>query len=279
MEIDKLLVKLDDTIIDALPASEKFDKTFLKGLSGKAAFRARAEARFTDSEPRFAVRGRAEDLTISNNKLPNAIRNTSIDFQCNNNGFKVDRLAGDYANGSFHLTYEQTGLFDRTAWKTSGGLKQFEYDHEVSMALSSNCKKFCHDFSPAGLFDLQFSANSDGEKRITSQITDMAFSFHRFPYQVEHCVGDVRWIGDVLDFNMQSIEQGQLLTFSGKVDKPGPEATYRFDFGTDGRLPIDEKLIRCLQKYPNMEQVVRDCLLYTSPSPRDQRGTRMPSSA
>ena len=25
--------------------------------------------------------------------------------------------------------------------------------------------------------------------------------------------------------------------------------------------------------------VVRDCLLYTSPSPRDQRGSRMPSSA
>ena len=26
-------------------------------------------------------------------------------------------------------------------------------------------------------------------------------------------------------------------------------------------------------------QLVKDCLLYTSPSPRDQRGSRMPSSA
>ena len=26
-------------------------------------------------------------------------------------------------------------------------------------------------------------------------------------------------------------------------------------------------------------KVARDCLLYTSPSPRDQRGSRMPSSA
>ena len=29
----------------------------------------------------------------------------------------------------------------------------------------------------------------------------------------------------------------------------------------------------------NMLDVERDCLLYTSPSPRDQRGSRMPSSA
>ena len=26
-------------------------------------------------------------------------------------------------------------------------------------------------------------------------------------------------------------------------------------------------------------QMIKDCLLYTSPSPRDQRGSRMPSSA
>ena len=29
----------------------------------------------------------------------------------------------------------------------------------------------------------------------------------------------------------------------------------------------------------NVKTEVRDCLLYTSPSPRDQRGSRMPSSA
>ena len=29
----------------------------------------------------------------------------------------------------------------------------------------------------------------------------------------------------------------------------------------------------------NLTLQVKDCLLYTSPSPRDQRGSRMPSSA
>ena len=29
----------------------------------------------------------------------------------------------------------------------------------------------------------------------------------------------------------------------------------------------------------NNDDIINDCLLYTSPSPRDQRGSRMPSSA
>ena len=33
------------------------------------------------------------------------------------------------------------------------------------------------------------------------------------------------------------------------------------------------------KKYPNLKIVVNDCLLYTSPSPRDERLSRMPSSA
>ena len=33
-----------------------------------------------------------------------------------------------------------------------------------------------------------------------------------------------------------------------------------------------------MEKYPNWQEI-NICLLYTSPSPRDQRGYRMPSSA
>ena len=38
----------------------------------------------------------------------------------------------------------------------------------------------------------------------------------------------------------------------------------------------DPQLVRDMER---LEQVRKSCLLYTSPSPRDQRGSRMPSSA
>ena len=42
---------------------------------------------------------------------------------------------------------------------------------------------------------------------------------------------------------------------------------------------IDEDRITRLWQIPIRETQNEDCLLYTSPSPRDQRGSRMPSSA
>ena len=43
-------------------------------------------------------------------------------------------------------------------------------------------------------------------------------------------------------------------------------------FDTDGNKRTSEITVGARQK-------AADCLLYTSPSPRDQRGSRMPSSA
>jgi len=42
---------------------------------------------------------------------------------------------------------------------------------------------------------------------------------------------------------------------------------------------IEEKLIEYNRNKKNIIALNEDCLLYTSPSPRDQRGSRMPSSA
>ena len=46
------------------------------------------------------------------------------------------------------------------------------------------------------------------------------------------------------------------------------------------RAYVDEEPgLRPFYKYEPKYAKLKDCLLYTSPSPRDQRGSRMPSSA
>ena len=64
--------------------------------------------------------------------------------------------------------------------------------------------------------------------------------------------------------------RGRLTLEHGIVETPVfmPVGTY----GTvKGMLPRDIEEIQA--------QIILGCLLYTSPSPRDQRGSRMPSSA
>ena len=51
---------------------------------------------------------------------------------------------------------------------------------------------------------------------------------------------------------------------------------------SDIRMPgIDgiDLLSRLNENYPNLPVIITTCLLYTSPSPRDKRQSRMPSSA
>ena len=70
----------------------------------------------------------------------------------------------------------------------------------------------------------------------------------------------------------------------------GPRAPRTYDIGKPGALPnrLDIPLIErggylLVPGWVNGQEVgtmlIDTCLLYTSPSPRDQRGSRMPSSA
>ena len=55
------------------------------------------------------------------------------------------------------------------------------------------------------------------------------------------------------------------------------------DWIKEGLVKVNEKVIKSNYKVKMNDQIIvtekEVCLLYTSPSPRDQRGSRMPSSA
>ena len=73
----------------------------------------------------------------------------------------------------------------------------------------------------------------------------------------------------VVDRNNQPSDQDELENDDQQDSDP-----YKADFDTDPQLTFaiwDDFVDRASQYY--------HCLLYTSPSPRDQRGSRMPSSA
>ena len=71
------------------------------------------------------------------------------------------------------------------------------------------------------------------------------------------------------DFTMEILEE--FLELYYKKLKPGGTCIVWFD------IEKISYLIEMMKKYKFKQ--VNVCLLYTSPSPRDQRGSRMPSSA
>ena len=83
---------------------------------------------------------------------------------------------------------------------------------------------------------------------------------------------------------------GEILQVARKVDQAGGEkatpwksvTTYNnfYEFGTDKADPAQRASTLRLRPWTlAVEGEVKNCLLYTSPSPRDRQKSRMPSSA
>ena len=75
-------------------------------------------------------------------------------------------------------------------------------------------------------------------------------------------------------------------TFTDKAsakDTDRPALAALLDYVRDGDKVVIHSIDRLARNLADLEQLVdqlnSNCLLYTSPSPRDQRGSRMPSSA
>ena len=73
-------------------------------------------------------------------------------------------------------------------------------------------------------------------------------------------------------FDARLYPKDMTVTFDGALPMSG---TIRY---RDGQSAIDLSSVNCIY-CRQWDDLVNGCLLYTSPSPRDQRGSRMPSSA
>lgn len=207
---------------------------------------------------KFAINLSLDDVNLVNDRLPAVLKNCSCQARITDHSVNIKRAHGQLDDGQFSLNYKQSGLIQRRDWRLSGSCNELTFSRKWLAFFPDSIRKFCRDYEPAGLFDVQFSLDSSGNKQITSQLKDTSFSYNRFPYRLRHCIGDVRWIGDRLRYEVKTLENGQLLEIGGHIDNPGKNATYVCNFGTDGRLPIDEPLLQSLVNYPAIDRAVRD---------------------
>ena len=71
-----------------------------------------------------------------------------------------------------------------------------------------------------------------------------------------------------------TIESAQTIFSANQIPSPIPATIALFD-----QLGVDDQLAYLWYAYTEMGRTITPCLLYTSPSPRDKRQSRMPSSA
>ena len=209
------------------------------------------------ADTKFSSNVRLDSVSLNGDHLPVALHNCEAEIQLTEQSVNVKSAKGRVDDGTFQLSYRQNGLVNRRGWSLNGSCDNLRVSEQWKN-LGGDHEKLFRAFQPAGLFDIQFQLGSDGKRQITAQLKDTSFSYYKFPYQLKECIGNVRWIDNRLRYDVKTLEHGQLLEISGHIDNPGENATYVCNFGTEGKLPIDERLQNTLVRYPSINGAIRD---------------------
>ncbi|MEZ6095308.1 MAG: AsmA-like C-terminal region-containing protein [Pirellulaceae bacterium] len=210
-------------------------------------------------ESRLQVTARLAQFELAHRDLSFPVSKGSGTVIIQNGQIQCRDVHAMLGNGSCQFNYWQRGLFSRDDWDLAGTLSNVQVNPRLKELLPPGGKKFMDDFSPNGLVSLRFHWGNIGRQPIedvTAQIHDLAGTFHKFPYRLEHCVGIATWKNRNCEFDIQALEQGQVVEIKGNVSNPGPDATFDVRFGCAGELAIDDKLMEAVSHYPQVHRQI-----------------------
>ena len=138
-------------------------------------------------------------------------------------------------------------------WQVEGEWLNCHFDRHLFTEWPAAPSRVLDELNPRGLVNLRFSFQGDEairQRRCLVEIRQGEFELARFPYPISHCVGTVRLEEEHCQVNVQALEAGQLIDIRGEAWGLLSRPTFDFRFACDGSLPVNEKLLTALQRYP-----------------------------
>ncbi|MBN1973965.1 MAG: hypothetical protein JW787_10030 [Sedimentisphaerales bacterium] len=115
-------------------------------------------------------------------------------------------------------------------------------------------QKFLDTYKPKGLIDIDLDMSGNlgrlAESTIAGYVScrDIAFTYSKFPYEIEHLVGKIDFTQDGISFNNLSGRHGEsVLSFSGLYKNFGPNREYKVDIVSD-KLSLEDDLYKALNE-------------------------------
>ena len=254
--------RIDESMLELLPSSIRAKLAPISTLS------ARADARGTASgnvgaiaDIDFAIDGSVTELVAAVIGSPEPLIGERFEIKCDRSGLRLETARGNVGPTRFELAGQRPGWARATPITVQGQVTDFDLAlvEKNRSLLPAHSQRFLDEFSPGGRCDMNLSLTFDGQriiKNIHAQATDMSFLYRRFPYPVNHCTGEVHWVGDVITYRMRRDAEDYALLMNGRVDDPGPLATWEVKLGTEGSLPIDDPLRRAMKSLPGLHHVI-----------------------
>lgn len=253
----RLDVPIDSKIVTMLPAEFRSRLPNLQA-AGTVGLTGVVQSGTDKSSPRFNLECKVTNFQAQTDAFPLPVSKCNSMLTITNDKILVRRATGKLGMADFDIAYEQTGLRNRKHWRAFGTVGGLHVDRSFAKYFPGDSERFFNDFSLSTKTSCQFKFDSNGNKDVTAKLSDLSFSFYKFPFQVDDCAGTVHWTNQAVDFQLATLEQGQKIEFDGRVNNPGKQSTFAISYRTHGKLPIGQKLIEAMREQPNIQQIAKD---------------------
>lgn len=242
----------------SLPAAVAQQAAPLKSLRAQAGFDFRASQDPARGKPlRFDLSGRIARGRIDDPRLPYPLTDLRAAFQANNGGLTIDNLKAASGQMTLEMSLQLQGFTLRSPLRVTARSKHFTLNNQLVDFLPPQFRDVWGKFLPEGEIDLELKQLTfDGRKwhpDLVVHCLNVGFTYYKFPYRLEHASGTVELKENVLAFDLNAREGGEV-QIHGRIEDPGPD--FSGEVVVEGQEQrIDEKLLLALSE--KHRQVVR----------------------
>ena len=250
-------LEISPSLFQSLPTEISRSLVALQPVRGQANFDFQVGRAGNEQGPyEFALTGRFSRGRVNDSRLPNPLTNVEADFHLANRGVTIRNLTAHI--GQAELTIRQfwsAGFDPGSPMSLSARVTDLELNRWMKDTLPDALREKWTHFMPTGRINVDTTLNYDGRRWTPAELTvdclDVAFSYHKFPYGMEQCTGQISLAGDVLLVNLVAYGGSRPVEITGRVSQPLTAPHGYFEIRGQ-RLELDEKLFSAMKEKPQL---------------------------
>ncbi|OHB83021.1 MAG: hypothetical protein A2V98_19115 [Planctomycetes bacterium RBG_16_64_12] len=198
---------------------------------------------------RFELAGQLTRGQIDDPRLPRPLADLRAAFRVNNDGFSIENLFASSGSSTLEVKLFRLAGFDVNGpLRLEAKVRGLELDRQLREILPASLRPEWDKFLPSGKIHADVKLGYDGRHwtpELIVECLDASFTYHKFPYPLEHVRGAIEWKDDVVTVDLVGQSGSGPAHVVGKVVHPAPGSVFSFEV-TAKELPLDEKLFRAL---------------------------------
>lgn len=198
----------------------------------------------------YAIEARFSEAIVSHDLLRVQLLGAQGQLIGNQDRMEFRDVSADLDNGQ--LRGSASWRPGNGQWETDFVWQDCRFHSGLLASWPPAVERILNEVGPSGLVDIQIQASGPNEPRLNCQLTvkQGEFLLARFPFPVSHCVGSIHLQQDECRVDIQALEAGQIVDIRGHASDLQTAPVFDFHFRCDGVLPINDKLLGALKRYP-----------------------------